>query len=66
MKRKQNITRTIIVLTAMTLMTVCGIRNSPEYVHNPDNQPFRLECAFNLGIEAEEVSQLQFKERYLK
>jgi len=66
MRRKEAIRRTLIVLAAIAVLTVTGIRNSPEYVHNPDNQPFRLEVAFNLGIDELEVNQLQFKERYLK
>ena len=54
------------MLIVMAIIIITGIRNSPEYVHNLQNQPFRLEVAFNLGIDTLEVTQLQFKERYLK
>lgn len=35
-------------------------------IKNPDNQPYVLECAFNLGIPVDSVTQEQFNERYLK
>ena len=34
-------------------------------IHNPNNQPFVLECAFNLGIPIDSVTQEQFNHRYL-
>ena len=33
-------------------------------IHNPDNQPFVLETAFNLGVPIDQVTQQQFEERY--
>lgn len=35
-------------------------------IYNPDNQPYVLEVAFNLGIPIDSVSQAQFNERYIK
>lgn len=34
-------------------------------IHNPDNQPYVLECAFNLSIPIDSVTQEQFNHRYL-
>jgi hypothetical protein len=58
--------RLFIVLLAIALMTYMGVRNSPDSIYNPDNQPYVLECAADLGIDANDVTQLQFNERYLK
>ena len=66
MQVKLTIRRTLIVLIAMAILTITGIRNSPEYVHHPDNQPFVLEVAFNEGITVDKVTQQMFNERYLK
>lgn len=35
-----------------------------DSIENPENQPFVLETAFNLGIDTTEVTQEQFNERY--
>lgn len=35
-------------------------------INNPDNQPYVLEVAFNLGIDVDSVTQAQFNDRYLK
>ena len=34
-------------------------------IRNPEEQPFILEVAFNLGIDPSEVTQEQFNDRYL-
>lgn len=34
-------------------------------IHNPENQPYVLECAFNLNISIDSVTQEQFNHRYL-
>lgn len=35
-----------------------------DNIHNPDNQEFVVEVAFNLGIPVEKVTQGMFDERY--
>lgn len=35
-----------------------------DSIHNPDNQPYVLECAFNLDIHPDSVTQEQFNKRY--
>ena len=37
-----------------------------DSIHNPNNQPLVLKCAFNLGIHPDSVTQSQFNARYLK
>ncbi len=37
-----------------------------DNINNPDNQPYVLECAFNLRIHPDSVTQEQFNQRYLK
>ena len=37
-----------------------------DSIKNPENSPYLVECAFNLGIETHEVTQSQFNNRYLK
>lgn len=58
--------RFFILLAAIALLIYTGVRNSPDSIYNPENQPYVLECAFNLGIDIEDVTQKQFNERYLK
>jgi hypothetical protein len=41
-----------------------GIRNHPDNVNHPDNQPYVLEVAFNERIVPEDVTQAQFNARY--
>ena len=36
-----------------------------DNIHNPDNQDFVVEVAFNLGISDTAVTQEQFNERYI-
>ena len=35
-----------------------------DNINNPDNQPYVLECAFNLSIHPDSVTQEQFNRRY--
>jgi len=37
-----------------------------DSIKNPSNDPYIVECAFNLGIEKHEVTQSQFNHRYNK
>ena len=64
--QKNNLKVAIILLIVMALLTWIGIRNSPDSIHHPDNEEFVVEVAFNLGIEPNEVTQLQFAKRYLQ
>ena len=58
--------RFFILIAVLALLTYLGVVNSPNSIHNPANEPYVLECAFNLGIDVDEVTQEQFNERYLK
>jgi hypothetical protein len=62
----------LILATALTLAS-CSVGNHisvdacPNWVdniHNPDNQEFVEECAFNLSIPSTKVTQEQFNLRY--
>jgi len=62
----------LILATALTLAS-CSVGNKisvdacPNWVdniHNPDNQEFVEECAFNLSIPSTKVTQEQFNLRY--
>jgi len=66
MKRttKENLVRVATIAVLMFFFQWLGIRNHPDNVRNPDNQPYRLEIAFNLGIDMNDVTQAQFNERY--
>jgi hypothetical protein len=64
--QRNNLKITIIILILMALFLWIGIRNNPDNIHHPDNQPFVLEVAFNEGIDTTEITQEQFNERYLK
>jgi len=64
--QKNNLKVAIILLILMALLAWCGVRNSPDSIHNPANEEFVVEVAFNLDIEPKDVTQEQFNERYLK
>ena len=64
--RMMIVRRTLVILAIMAIIVWVGVRNSPDSIYNPDNQPYVLECAADLGIDAKDVTQLQFNERYLK
>lgn len=62
-----------IAIILMWIIAIYGLVQSfssditwEDNIHNPDNQPFVLECAFNLGIHPDSVTQEQFNARYLK
>jgi hypothetical protein len=59
----------LVVLTVYLFVQFSNQIKSQRYensIKNPENQPFVLECAFNLGIPIDSVTQEQFNERYLK
>ncbi len=63
----------LIVIVLGTIMIILGVyRGIKDYygwkdnIHNPDNQPFVVEVAFNLDIPVDSVKQWQFDERYLR
>lgn len=64
--QKRNLKLTIMALILISLMSWCGVRNSDDSVRHPDNQPYVLEVAFDLGVDVDKVTQLQFAKRYLK
>ena len=59
----------LIVIVVLLLMELGSQFKAAKYensIDNPDNAPFVVEVAFNLGITPEEVTQEQFNDRYLK
>ena len=65
----------IITILALALtLASCSIGNKisvdacpvkwSDNIHNPDNQEFVEECAFNLSIPSTKVTQEQFSKRY--
>jgi len=63
--QKESLKITIILLVVIVAMVYLGVRNSPDSIHNTDNQPFVLEVAFNEGVTVDKVTQGQFNKRYL-
>jgi hypothetical protein len=73
MKQPNKLRKTLHILFWVTIITIAfyafvqnfnkGYDNS---IHNPANQPYILEVAFNLGIHVDSVTQEQFNQRYLK
>lgn len=60
-----------IVIALMWCIAIYGLVQSfssdlrwEDNIHNPNNQPFVLECAFNLNIHPDSVTQEQFNQRY--
>jgi len=53
---------TILIYT-LSLMLNCSIEWSNS-IHNPENEEFVIETAFNLGILPQQVTQEQFDARY--
>lgn len=45
-------------------ISVDACPNWVDNIHNPDNQEFVEECAFNLSIPSSKVTQEQFNKRY--
>ncbi len=62
--QRNNLKITAIILICLAILTVVGIRNSPDSIHNPANSEFVVEVAFNEQIAPEEVTQAMFNERY--
>lgn len=64
-----------IVIIAMWIIAIYGVVQSlsdtndvrwKDNIRNPSNQPYVLECAFNLSIHPDSVTQEQFNQRYLR
>ena len=62
----------ITIMVGLTLV-ICEAINKPFHewsddyansIENPENRQFVLECAFNLEIPSDEVTQRQFYQRY--
>ena len=66
MTRIDKIFRTILLVvgTVGFIMAVYNKMNWSYSIHNKDNDPYIVECAFNLGINPHEVTQKQFNNRY--
>ena len=63
----------VLILVAVITLSSCSMERKfsvdacPKWVdniHNPDNEEFVEEVAFNLGIYASQVTQQQFNKRY--
>lgn len=63
----------VLILVAVITLSSCSMERKfsvdacPKWVdniHNPDNEEFVEEVAFNLGIYADQVTQQQFNKRY--
>ena len=53
----------------IALAVVLAVYNKITFkdsIHNPANEPYLIECAFNLGCQPNQVSQKQFNQRYNK
>jgi hypothetical protein len=66
-------TKIITILAVAFTLASCSIGNKisvdacpiwANNIHNPDNQEFVEECAFNLSIPSTKVTQEQFNLRY--
>lgn len=65
----------LLVLVAVITLSSCSLEHKisvdscpikwADNIHNPDNQDFVVEVAFNLGISDSSVTQEQFNERYI-
>lgn len=63
-------------LFALSWLTSCATAHTPcdaygsvkweDNIHNPENEEFVVEVAFNEGVEVNEVTQQMFNNRYLK
>lgn len=63
----------VLILVAVITLSSCSMEKKfsvdacPKWVDNiknPENLEFVEECAFNLGIPADKVTQAQFNKRY--
>lgn len=63
----------VLILVAVITLSSCSMERKfsvdacPKWVdniHNPENEEFVEEVAFNLGIYADQVTQQQFNKRY--
>lgn len=57
--------KAIVTIIFVVFVILLGLRLWKDSIHNKENQPFVLETAFQLGIDPGEVTQQQFRERYL-
>jgi len=62
--------KTTITLMLFIILTSCSVHKYStiaweDDIHNPENEEFVVETAFNLGISSRKVTQQQFNERYL-
>lgn len=63
----------VLILVAVITLSSCSMERKfsvnacPKWadnIHNPDNEEFVEEVAFNLGITTSQVTQAQFNKRY--
>ena len=63
----------VLILVAVITLSSCSMEKKfsvdacpswADNIHNPDNEEFVEEVAFNLNISADEVTQEQFNIRY--
>lgn len=55
----------IILGSFVSLLSSCAITKWENSIHNPRNQEYVIETAFDNGITPKEVTQKQFNERYI-
>lgn len=53
-----------VLIWATVILAAYNKLTWKDSIKNPDNQPYVVEVAFNLGIEPHEVTQAQFNRRY--
>ena len=56
-----------LMFTSCSTTQHCDAYGSVKWednIHNPDNEEFLVEVAFNEGVEVEQVTQTMFNERY--
>lgn len=63
MQKQAVLTNSAVLLTFMQDPYLVQVWN--HSIHNPSNRPYIIEIAFNLGIPADSITQLQFDQRYL-
>jgi hypothetical protein len=63
----------LLILVAVITLSSCSMEKKfsvdacpswADNIHNPDNEEFVEEVAFNLGITTSQVTQSQFNKRY--
>lgn len=54
----------VFVLLFLCVVFLSGHSLWEDSIHNPANEPYILEVAFNLGIDPSEVTRGQFTNRY--